>query len=148
MSATQLDSVIRELKSTPKVSSLGLEFSSSERRPGTELLGESYILNFLNKNSRSLQIIYYPPSDGRDFFLLNIKNTETNGTFNLTDWLKQNGKHDAVATLDSINNINAFDKKVKHLADFLNSLLKDDDLNGIMRGDHWQEVYFDWAGMK
>jgi hypothetical protein len=147
MNRVLLDHIIQEISSRPNFSSLGFELTISERRPATELLGESYAVTFSNQDSRSIQIIYYPPSDGKDFFLVNIKNINTNSVFNLMDWLKQNEKHQAIATLNSINSTNTFNEKVKYLAAFLNDLLGNDDLNRVMRG-HWEEVYFDWAGMK
>jgi hypothetical protein len=41
-----------------------------------------------------------------------------------------------------------FDKKIKYLSDEINSIFENPKLISIVKGDDWEDLPFDWAGMK
>lgn len=128
---------------------LKLQYFKTEHRPGTTLLGESFVLKFNNEKSRSVQVIFHPRNENKDFFLINVVNTENNEAFNVEDWQK---KYDvARATQDPFKLVNyagTFSERLDAFIFFLDRLLSHEDLAAIIEGRRWENVSFDWAGMK
>jgi hypothetical protein len=144
----RIDYIIQKLSSSSGFLSLGLQFVKTERIPETELLGERYSLLFSNNNKRSIEVTYCPSSDGKDFFLVYITNYEIEKQFNLEDWLRQTNHLNLLEQFKLINRAGSFEDKVDSLAKHLNELLENDALNCIVKGDFWERVYFNWAGMR
>lgn len=132
----------------PSFLSLGLKFVNVEYRPSTNLLGESVVLNFSNENMRSVQVIYYPEPDNKDYFLINLVNDENKDVFNIKDWLKKHNALEKVSPFKLANYSGGFEERLCSFVVYLNGLLNKNELSSILRGDSWESVTFDWAGMK
>jgi hypothetical protein len=146
MQTKKIDVISQKLSSNPSFISLGLKLAGIEHRQGTQVLGESFALNFSNEGKRTIQVIFYSSED-ENFFLVNIENNETKDIFNISNWFKKNVL--VSANQYKLSNYDgSFENRVELFSEYLDSLLQNPDLNLILKGDDWEKVSFDWAGMR
>jgi|GEM_PF-6108955 len=140
--------VKNKIAACPSFIFLGLNFSGSEYRQGTSLLGESFVLNFSNNKMRSVQVIFHPRSDNKDYFLINILNQNNNEAFNIEDWQKKHGLEEKPDPFRLINYSGAFEERLDSFVSYLNDFFCDERIVSILQGYSWEAVAFDWAGMR
>jgi len=147
MRNNEINYIVDTLSNTSAFSELGLKFTGYDYRKGSAILGESFVLNFVN-NNRSIQVIYYPQVQESDFFIVNIVNLENMNTFNLDDWLK---KHNLAERIDKFK-LSSFQgekvSQVRSFSSYLSDVLLNKELSSMLKGESWETVPFDWMGMK
>lgn len=137
-----------KIAACPSFVSLGLNFTGSKYRQGTSLLGESFVLNFSNERMRSVQVIFHPRDDNKDYFLVNIVNNNNDEIFNIEDWQKKHGLEEKPDPFRLINYSGVFEERLDSFVHYLNGLFGHEKIISIMQGHSWEAVAFDWAGMR
>ena len=147
MNNKKIDLIAEKLSFSLSFLSLDLELISIDCRSKTELLGESFILNFSNKKKRTIQIIYYI-SENENLFLINIINEETKDTFNLINWLKKKNLLEETNYFKLSNYTGDFEIKIESFSLYIDSIFQNPDLKTIVKGEKWEKIPFDWTGIK
>ncbi len=120
----------------------------TQYRPKKGFLEESFLFKIHNKKMRSIEFIYHPRDNGRSYFLINIENTKTNKSFNMEDWLRTKKilKKEDYFKLEKYQG--CFEEKINSFLLFIENEFKNNQLIKIINGEFWEDIPFDWAGMR
>lgn len=140
-------SLEKELVAMPSIAQLDFFLTCNAYHPPTELMSEGFLMKFSNQYKREIDFIFYP-DDETDVVLITIINTATGTNFFLNHWIKKHKIPITTKHLHLHKYTGSFNEKIKHYVDYLNSTLENKDLVSILAGKTWQNVPFDWAGMR
>lgn len=136
-----------ELSSNGFLQRAGFSFVGAKFVPPTNLLGGAHKLSFGNDKGRSIEISYYS-SDQNEFFLVSVVNTQLSKTFNISHWLKKRGVPVDLGSFKLASYDGDLQSRLRGFVEWLRVVLDTPGLAEIFRGEHWEDVAFDWAGMR
>ena len=117
------------------------------KNPPTKILPEGYEVKFSNDSNISITITYYMVDDANEFFRIFINNQDGK-SLSLFDWLKYHNKENNRAVFRLSHYDGGFFEKIKQIVERINSFLSDPLFDPILSGHDWEEIPFDWAGMR
>lgn len=127
---------------------LGFRFVSEERIPATKAAPESHKICFSNKKNRSIDLIFYPLPNDQGIILAYINNLDEKQVINLKDWLKKHNHLPSDNSFKLASYSGDTNDRWIGLRNFLNDAFRLTPLSKILLGDTWEDIPFDWAGIK
>jgi len=115
--------------------------------PPTRVLPEGYEIRFVNNMDVSVAITFYQIAEGEDFFRVFVYG-DNKKSFNLFNWLKYHEQVSDRSIFKFSQFSGNFSSQLKQLLARINLFLSDDSLEPILNGESWEEIPFDWAGMR
>lgn len=161
--------IAQRFAASPAFHAAGLVHRETQRRPATRAIGATAVLRFGNDHARELQVIVLPRPDAAHVFVVNIVDSGRAGTgdvdaggggtggvdadardtFALADWMRAHGVFD-----DTVNRFTlasypgGFEQRLDAFIAWLGGILGMHGVERILHGDTWEDVPFDWAGMR
>ncbi len=116
--------------------------------PPTKVVSESYQINLENESNRRIEIIYHPEPGISGIFLFYIYQTSGNQPVELGDWLKKHKKLAEPNPFKLSSYSGEYKERLKKFFDFLSSVLSNSAMQEILKGNAWEDIPFDWTGIK
>jgi hypothetical protein len=131
-----------------KLLALGFSQGSEEKVDATKVAPGSIKVCFTGPAMRSVDLVFYPLPLEQGIILVYINNLGNGQVINLKDWLK---KHDQLTDPNSFK-LSSYggkpDQRWSQFLNFLNTAFSISSLKEILRGNAWEDIPFDWAGIK
>lgn len=126
----------------------GFQQKSFERIPATKAISESYKLELANLAGMRVEVLFHPLPNVLGVFVVYIYSDKHSEPINLKDWLKKHEKLVDQNMFKLSNYAGSSEDKFGAFFEYLNLILNDNAVQGILRGEVWEEIPFDWTGIK
>ncbi|GAA6167976.1 hypothetical protein [Sessilibacter corallicola] len=137
-----------KLMSLDSFKKANLGFQKEEYIEPTDLLGEGFKFWFSGMHSIEVSVKFNPISNGNDNFTLFIYSRKIGSDFCLDDWLKIHGEENVIDAFRLLSYSGSFSDRLDAFFIYLESIFSMPELMNILSGTEWEDVPFDWAGMK
>lgn len=118
-----------------------------ENVPATKVVPESFKLILKNEAKIRVEIIFYPLPNELGIILFYIWREDKKEPINLKDWLKKHGKlKKGMFKLETYSG--NLDEKMKAISENIGSMIVDQGMRDILEGKDWEDIPFDWTGLK
>lgn len=149
LSATEKAKLVRsKIVSLNSFLNASLAFQKQEYIQPTELLGECFEFWFSGEGGVDVSVSFSPKSNGNDNFTVFIYNRKIGSDFCLDDWLKIHGVKNVIDSFRLSSYSGEFSERLDLFFMYLESIFSIPELMNILSGREWEEVPFNWAGMK
>ena len=129
------------------LSKMGFSENGVEHVNATNLIPEGYRINFCNKKKRTISFKLFSLDD-KEIVAVNIINNENGESFGLEDWLKYKNMFKSYDALRLTSYDGEFHERVDSFLIYLSGIFSTTPLVNVLEGDIWENVPFDWAGMR
>lgn len=138
----------RECSTLKVLANAGYSERGLEYIPATKVVPESFKLNFYSNKDLRVEIIFYPLPNNRSFFLCYVKRGENNGVINLKDWLKKHKKLNGDDQFKLAKYSGNIEQQMEAFSNFLEKVFTDGLMLEILTDQRWEDLPFDWAGIR
>ena len=115
--------------------------------PAKNSLPENYEYIFSNNQNRLITVVFSPHTE-RVTSSFRMRNSLNEDSFSVGNWLKYHDKWEGYDKFHIGSYNGNFLEQVTALFLYFTSIFTADDFLPIITGEKWEDVPFDWAGMR
>lgn len=137
-----------KLVSLAFVNDYGFSLFREDHALSTELMGEVYEYWFSNNKGIEISVDFSPDVSGDDSFTIFIYRREIDANFSLEDWQKTHGSDNSLHEYKLASYQGTYAEKLEGFMDYLELVFTKHNMPQILLGETWEDVEFDWGGMR
>lgn len=143
------DQLIKNFSALPSLSEMGYVIDSCETTFSSTSNSDAALLVVSSKEiDRCLKFFLSPSKDFLGIIMVEITYPKHNQSFYLHDWIMKHSEAGWGNKFQLRHYSSDFEKAVEGFFSFFKSLIDDPKLKKVISGQRWENVEFNWGGMK